>query len=71
MLLLGRKFGAAVHVTGEINVTVMAVNGNQIRSGIDPPIEAPVGRRGLFCPRDALSGNHGNREEIDHAGGDP
>lgn len=44
MLILSRNVGEVVHIGDEIEVTVLAVNGHQVRLGIDAPREVAVDR---------------------------
>lgn len=44
MLILTRKHGETISIGDEITVTVMAVDENQIRLGIDAPRDVPVHR---------------------------
>jgi carbon storage regulator len=69
MLILSRNIGEVVHIGDDIEVTVVAINGNQVRIGIDAPREVPVDREeianrkrhervtGLFaeCPANAAA----------------
>jgi len=44
MLILTRRAGEAVRIGDDIEVTVMAVNGSQVRIGINAPREIAVDR---------------------------
>jgi carbon storage regulator len=70
MLVLTRRRGETVHIGTEISVTVLAVDGNRIRIGIDAPREIPVWReelrQSLVGSAAALSMHH---EEPIHADG--
>jgi carbon storage regulator len=44
MLILTRRAGEAVRIGDEIEVTVMAVNGSQVRIGISAPRDIAVDR---------------------------
>lgn len=45
MLILTRRVGETICIeNGEIKVTVLGVKGNQVRFGIDAPIDVPVHR---------------------------
>jgi len=45
MLILSRNIGEVVHIGDDIEVTVVAVNGHQVRIGINAPREVVVDRR--------------------------
>ena len=44
MLILTRKVGEAIIINNDVKVTVLSVEGNQIRLGIDAPKEVAVHR---------------------------
>lgn len=44
MLILTRKAGEAIVINSDVKVTVLSVEGNQIRLGIDAPKEVTVHR---------------------------
>jgi carbon storage regulator len=44
MLVLNRKPGERVIIGGEIEVTVLKVQGNQVKLGIRGPAEVPIHR---------------------------
>ena len=44
MLILTRKAGEAIIINSNVKVTVLSVEGNQIRLGIDAPKEVTVHR---------------------------
>jgi carbon storage regulator len=45
MLILSRNIGEVVHIGDDIEVTVVAVNGHQVRFGINAPREVVVDRQ--------------------------
>ena len=51
MLVLSRKVGEKVVIDGCITVTVLAVDGNKIRLGIDAPPEVRVDREEVHRQR--------------------
>jgi carbon storage regulator len=48
MLILTRRAGESIMVGHEVIVTVLGINGNQIRIGIDAPREIAVHRREVY-----------------------
>lgn len=44
MLILTRKIGESIVIDKDIYVTILGINGNQIRLGIDAPKTIPVHR---------------------------
>jgi carbon storage regulator len=50
MLVLTRRTGETVHISTDITVTVLEVNGNRIRIGIDAPRQVPIVRGELCRP---------------------
>jgi carbon storage regulator len=52
MLVLSRKVGEKIVIDGQITLTVVRIEGGQIRLGIDAPREVPVVREELIGGRD-------------------
>jgi carbon storage regulator len=48
MLILGRSVGQSIMIGDDVVVTVLGVQGNQIRIGINAPKEMPVHRQEVF-----------------------
>ena len=48
MLILTRKVGETLMVGEDVAVTVMAVNGNQVRIGINAPKDVEVHREEIY-----------------------
>jgi carbon storage regulator len=54
MLILTRRAGEALRIGDDIEVTVMAVNGSQVRIGINAPRDVAVDREEI-ADREALT----------------
>lgn len=48
MLVLGRKIGQKIHVGNDIVLTVVAIEGDVVKLGIDAPKHVPVHRSEVF-----------------------
>jgi carbon storage regulator len=48
MLILTRRVGEAVMIGEEISVTVLAINGMQVRVGVNAPKDVPVHREEIY-----------------------
>lgn len=48
MLVLGRKVGQKIHVGNDIVLTVVAIEGDVVKLGIDAPKHVPVHRSEVF-----------------------
>ena len=48
MLILTRRVGETIMVGDEVTITVLGVNGNQIRIGIEAPREITVHRKEVY-----------------------
>ncbi|MGH8226988.1 MAG: carbon storage regulator CsrA [Steroidobacteraceae bacterium] len=48
MLILTRKAGERLMIGEQVTVTVLGVNGNQVRIGIDAPRDVPVHREEVY-----------------------
>lgn len=48
MLILSRRLGESIVIGDDIQVTILGVNGNQIRIGIDAPRDVAVHREEIY-----------------------
>lgn len=48
MLILTRRIGETIVVGNDIRLTVVSINGNQVRVGIDAPRDVAVHREEIF-----------------------
>ncbi len=49
MLILSRKPNQSIVINDDIVVTVLGVQGDKVRLGIDAPLEIPVHRQEVHC----------------------
>jgi carbon storage regulator len=49
MLILTRRLGETIRIGPDIVVTVLGVNGQQVRLGIEAPKDVPVHREEVFA----------------------
>lgn len=69
MLILTRRPGEAIRIGDDVEIYVVAVNGNQIRLGIKAPKSVPVHREEIYA-RIVAGGNAQPEERRDGSGGD-
>lgn len=48
MLILTRNVGRSITIGDDVVVTVLSINGNQVRIGINAPKEVPVHREEIY-----------------------
>ena len=49
MLILTRRVGENIRIGDEVSVTVLGIRGNQVRIGINAPIDVPVYREEIYA----------------------
>lgn len=63
MLILTRRPGEAIRIGDDVEIYVVAVNGNQIRLGIKAPKSVPVHREEIYA-RIVAQGNGAASPEV-------
>ena len=48
MLILTRRVGESLMIGDEVNVTVLGIKGNQVRSGVNAPKDVAVHREEIY-----------------------
>jgi carbon storage regulator len=48
MLLLTRRIGETLKIGDNIDITILAIKGNQVRIGINAPKDVPVHREEIY-----------------------
>ncbi|MBI3896831.1 MAG: carbon storage regulator CsrA [Gammaproteobacteria bacterium] len=48
MLILTRRIGESVNIGDNIQLTILGVNGNQVRIGVNAPKDVPVHREEIY-----------------------
>ena len=48
MLLLTRRINETINIGDNIKFTVLTINGNQVKIGIDAPVDIPVHREEIY-----------------------
>lgn len=48
MLILTRRMGETLMIGADISVTIVGLNGNQVKLGINAPKDVPVHREEIF-----------------------
>ena len=71
MLVLSRKLGERIHIGSNIIVTVVAVDGQRIRLGIEAPKDISIRREELADKPLVVAARLHNPKEQSHAFGHP
>lgn len=66
MLILTRRLGETLVIGDNITVTVLGVKGNQVRIGVDAPLDLAVHRKEVY---DRIRQEHVNGVHADAANG--
>ncbi len=67
MLILTRRAGETIHIGDNITVTVLSVQGNQVRLGIKAPRDVAVHREEIA---ERITAEHGRAFSLAKAGDD-
>lgn len=62
MLIVSRRLGEAITVGSDIRVAVLAINGSQVRLGIEAPRIVEVHRQEIYDEINGLSAAEGTSE---------
>ncbi|MEZ5595237.1 MAG: carbon storage regulator CsrA [Pseudomonadales bacterium] len=67
MLILTRRPGEAIRIGDEVEIYVVAVNGNQVRLGIKAPKSIPVHREEIYNRISQSPGSQGVDDAVARA----
>ena len=68
MLVLTRKTNQSIMIGDDIEVSVLSVNGEKVRIGIEAPRKIPVFRKEVYLSiKEEQVGKEGAREKVEHA----
>jgi carbon storage regulator len=61
MLILTRRIGEKIKIGDDVSITVLGVQGNQVRIGIDAPREVSVHREEIYKRIESEKEPNGNK----------
>ena len=67
MLVLTRKSNQSIMIGDEIEVSVLSVNGEKVRIGIEAPREVPIFRKEVYLNIQAEKRGEKQRQQVDEA----
>lgn len=65
MLVLSRKMAQQIMIGSEISITVVKIEGNHVRLGIQAPPDVTILREELELIADERRGRHGRRPQVE------
>ena len=65
MLILTRRIGETIMIGNDVSITVLDINGKQVRIGIDAPAEIKVHRKEIFL---RIQQEEGGLQDDDNVG---
>ena len=70
MLILTRRIGETIMIGDDVAITVLGIQGGQVRIGVDAPLEIKVHRQEIYLRIQQENGGHqennGHNEAVDH-----
>jgi carbon storage regulator len=66
MLILTRRIGETIMIGNDVSITVLDINGKQVRIGIDAPAEIKVHRKEIYLRIQQEEGGAQNDDHLDN-----